>query len=1246
MHKHFFKHIITALLLGTLPACAQNISDNTMRHIYDNVKTPYKYGLVVAPQTNDEKFDCPTVFQQDGKWYMTYVRYNGKNGTDGRGYETWIAESDDLLNWNTLGRLLRFTDSGWDMNQHAGYPALIDINWGGSYEMDTFKGRHWMSYFGGVGTGYEAVNAPLSIGMSWTDDDITKAHQWTTSSEPVLAYNDKNAQWWETLTQYKSTVYKVDKHLFGKRFAMFYNAGGKDGTHPKGERIGIALSNDMMHWTRYAGNPVFAHDTDGTITGDAQIVKMDSVYVMFYFSAFNPTRDYHAFNTFAASRDLVHWQDWTGKDLIFPSKPYDEMFAHKSWVISHNGTVYHFYCAVDNAGQRGIALATSTPKGKSEINFPEAEPTGHRYSQTIWEPYNLDDYYGALQKVHGNLHGDTTFTKTFHAPGIQDKEWFLQFEGVGTYADITLNGQHLGRYDIGRTTETIDITKAVKTGSENKLEVKVSHPSGITDMPWVCGGCSSEWGFSEGSQPFGIFRPVTLIATDRVRVEPFGIHVWNNTKCDSIFIETEIKNYGTVSINASIINKLCERDGKQIARLTDDITLAPGETKIISQQSKLQNPHLWNTEKPYLYNVNTLVKLNGKAVDDVTTPYGIRTISWPLTRKDGDKRFMLNGKAVFINGVCEYEHEFGQSHAFSKEQIEARIKEVRDAGFNAFRDAHQPHNLYYKTLLDADGILWWPQFSAHIWFDSPQFRESFKRHLIQWVKERRNSPSLMLWGLQNESILPTDFAKECSDIIRKMDPTCGSQRLITTCNGGTGTDWNIVQNWSGTYGGNINEYGKELKRDDQLLNGEYGAWRTLGNHTGKGYTEEKYCNILRTKIEQAEKVKDSICGQFLWLLASHDNPGRRQPEEALRRIDKVGPFNNKGLFSIWEQPTDGYYLFKQKYNPDTSAILPHAIDDESILKPTTGMNYIYRINCGGDSYTDRYGNTWTQDNKNISSSWGDKFGVSSYTASQTSNSELPVSKLFKTSRFGRHLLTYDLPVENGDYQVELYFVEPWYGKENRENTDCEGLRIFDVAINDSTYIHDLDVWAQARYANPYKRVLNIKVDHHKIKVSFPKVKAGQAVISAIAIASKDKKLEHRTYPIDNPTMWADFDKDILVSTPDSILPPKTSNAMEAEGKRNGKYISWNFNVGVAKVYALRFRYYNPSAERKLRVKLVDKNGTVYKNEEITFSQTQAKKTKRKNTSITTGSMINAGNYTITISGEGINEMTFDKLTIE
>jgi hypothetical protein len=58
----------------------------------------------------------------------------------------------------------------------------------------------------------------------------------------------------------------------------------------------------------------------------------------------------------------VHWTDWNGPDLIAPSEPYDELYAHKSFVVKWKGVVYHFYCAVNKKEQRGIAVATSKEK--------------------------------------------------------------------------------------------------------------------------------------------------------------------------------------------------------------------------------------------------------------------------------------------------------------------------------------------------------------------------------------------------------------------------------------------------------------------------------------------------------------------------------------------------------------------------------------------------------------------------------------------------------------------------------------------------------------------------------------------------------------------------------------------------------------------------------------------------------------------------------------------------------------------
>ena len=80
--------------------------------------------------------------------------------------------------------------------------------------------------------------------------------------------------------------------------------------------------------------------------------------------------------------------------------------------------------------------------------------------------------------------------------------------------------------------------------------------------------------------------------------------------------------------------------------------------------------------------------------------------------------------------------------------------------------------------------------------------------------------------------------------------------------------------------------------------------------------------------------------------------------------------------------------------------------------------------------------------------------------------------------------------------------------------------------------------------------------------------------------------------------------------------------------------------------ALRWKYHNAEKPRVLHVRVTDAKGVVYKDTDVTFLQTQEKKSKRKTTSITTGSQVNAGNYHVTLDGDGLDEMIFDPLTVE
>ncbi|WP_438482588.1 glycosylase [Oleiharenicola lentus] len=333
------------------------VKPETMRKIHEEVKTPHKYGVLLKGEPG-ELLDCPNVFRHGGRWYMMFVAIK-----DSVGYETHLAVSDDLLKWERLGKILTFTKDGWDAWQADGGLALYDTQWGGSHELSKHEGRYWMSYLGGAKKGYEPD--PLAIGIAHSENPVA-LNEWTRLPQnPVLAPGQADTRDFEYTTLYKSGIIRDEQRTLGAPFVMFYN--GKAPPYGQ-ESIGVALSDDLKTWRRLGHGPVVNNvgASPWAISGDPQLTKIGDVWVMFYFGAFWKP---NAFDTFACSYDLVHWTKWDGAHLVEPSEPWDKQFAHKPWVLKHDGIVYHFYCAVGDQG-RVIALATS-----KELKSPQPATT-------------------------------------------------------------------------------------------------------------------------------------------------------------------------------------------------------------------------------------------------------------------------------------------------------------------------------------------------------------------------------------------------------------------------------------------------------------------------------------------------------------------------------------------------------------------------------------------------------------------------------------------------------------------------------------------------------------------------------------------------------------------------------------------------------------------------------------------------------------------------------------------------------
>jgi hypothetical protein len=330
-----------------------------------------------------------------------------------------------------------------------------------------------------------------------------------------------------------------------------------------------------------------------------------------------------------------------------------------------------------------------------------------------------------------------------------------------------------------------------------------------------------------------------------------------------------------------------------------------------------------------------------------------------------------------------------------------------------------------------------------------------------------------------------------------------------------------------------------------------------------------------------------------------------------------------------------------------------------LVKGAEGYHYLYRINCGGDTFTDEYGQLWQADDTIHSHSWGQDFeGVNALQASQRHITEnirgTKSDELFQYFRFGRHRLWYDFPLPDGKYRVELYFVEPWHGKNGGEKDDYEGLRIFDVDINGETVIDDLDPWAEAGYLGSMKRVVTAKAKNGRLHISFPEVKAGQAIISAIAIAKDGNSSSSVATELQQTVkqgFWHALDTDTIAKLPKEELPqdtearPATTYQPEAKSQKlkakSQGSTTFIIKPGLGQEYALRFRYKNTTGNAvKARMAITDSKRTVLVDRDVTFPPTP---NKFKILSTTTGTQINAGTYVVRID---TSEVEFKELEIQ
>jgi beta-galactosidase len=419
----------------------------------------------------------------------------------------------------------------------------------------------------------------------------------------------------------------------------------------------------------------------------------------------------------------------------------------------------------NTAGAGGITGAVSLVSGASETSVaPEARPD---FWDSAWRVVHLPHDYVVEQKFspgadtgHGSLPTPQAwYRKTFTLPkSDQGRSVWIDFDGVYRDAKVYLNGELLGEEPSGYTAFRYDISKAAHYGGANVLAVHVDprHFEGW----WYEGG--------------GIYRHVWLNVADPIHIAPWGVYAsaqlpepvpGGSIAPATVTIKTTLANAGDGNADVTLTSQVRDDQGKAVGTASLPVTLTAGQSAEQSQQIVVPAPRLWSLETPRLYHVVTQVQRNGKTIDTLDTPFGIRTI-----RFDAEKGFFLNGKRVEIQGVCNHQDFAGVGVGVPDSLEYYRVKRLKEIGCNAWRTSHNPPNAEVLDACDKLGMLVMDE-NRHLG-DTESAKTSAGTpatdlsELTAMVLRDRNHPSIIMWSMCNEE--PLQSTEEGARIFTAM----------------------------------------------------------------------------------------------------------------------------------------------------------------------------------------------------------------------------------------------------------------------------------------------------------------------------------------------------------------------------------------------------------------------------------------------------------------------------------------------
>ena len=527
-------------------------------------------------------------------------------------------------------------------------------------------------------------------------------------------------------------------------------------------------------------------------------------------------------------------------------------------------------------------------------------------------PYAWDASHSHGYKTVGWKYPETSvgwYRKTLTIPADDlGKRLMLRFDGVFRNSTVWFNGFYMGTEPSGYVTQMYDITPYVKYGEENLICVRAD-------------ASLEEGWFYEGA---GIYRDVWLEKMAEVSVAPFGTFVYAELQQPYnhavVHIKTEVTNSGLKTQLYEVEQRMLDAEGREVAHVSGFMyPILAKETRTCDHRIKISNPHLWSTTDPYLYKVETTVKVDDKVTDVYETTIGLRDI-----RFDAERGFLLNGEPLKLKGVNMHQDHAGVGVAIPDALQAWRIKQLKKMGCNAYRASHNPMTPALLDICDREGMLVIDENRLM------GINDEHLRLLERMIKRDRNHPCIILWsdgneewGLEN-SVQGTRLAEAMREYTRLFDPS----RPSTVANAG-GTE--LIK------GLDVVGFNYIVQNDVDNRKKNNPSWKIVGTEETSGcgtrgwYFQDESCkgrmvSLNRTNeqgyeniIERGWKFYDErpwAAGLFYW--TGFDYRGEPNPLSYPAHDSEFGIFDYCGF------PKDEAYYLKAWWTEDPVLhIFPH-----------------------------------------------------------------------------------------------------------------------------------------------------------------------------------------------------------------------------------------------------------------------------------------------------------------------------------